>query len=93
MTIAQKASKQTKMKSIRASVSTTIKSKIAAKQSRKASIAQKQSRKTISKIKARKTSVERKKVSKKFKTKRKDEHATSDDKSFFLKKTINNIKQ
>jgi hypothetical protein len=93
MTIAQKVSKQTKMKSIKASISTTTEAKKAEKQSRKISIAQKQSRKTISKIKTRKTSVERKKASKKFKTKRKNEHATFDDKSSFSKKKINNIKQ
>jgi hypothetical protein len=99
MTIAQKVSKQTKMKSIKASISTTqdavtttqvqisttTEAKIAEKQLRKLSITQKQSRKTISKIKTRKTSVERKKASKKFKTKRKDEHATFDDKSSFSK--------
>jgi hypothetical protein len=101
MTIAQKVSKQTKMKSIQAlismttqvQVSKTNRTKITAKQLRKVSIAQKQSRKTISKIKTRKTSVERKKASKKYKTKRKDGHATFDDKSSFSKKTISNIKQ
>jgi predicted thioesterase len=90
--IAQKVSKQTEIKSTQTSVtttqvqvSTTIRTKIAAKQSRKVLIIQKKSRKTISKIKTRKISVEREKASKKYKTKRKNEHATSDDKSFFLK--------
>jgi hypothetical protein len=60
--IVQKASKQTKIKSVQSSASTTNRKKIAEKQSRQ--VAQKQSRKTISKINARKTSVDRKKASK-----------------------------
>ncbi len=77
MTIAQKASKQTKIKNVQSSASTTNRKKIAKKQSRQ--ITQKQSRKTISKINARKTSIERKKA-KKYKTKQKNERTTFDDK-------------
>ncbi len=79
MTIVQKVSKQTKMKNVE-SCSSTIRSKIAQKKSRQ--VTQKQSRKTISKIKIRKTLIERKKTSK-YKTKLKNEKTTIDD-MFFL---------
>ncbi len=78
MTIAQKVSKQTRMKSAQSSASKTTRSKIAEKQSRKI-ITQKQSRKIVSNIKIRKTSVERKKSSK-YKTKQKNERSIADDK-------------